>query len=53
MKLTGNIKEPEKMITSKISLYSAVSQGFEELIHHKDRHIKILIDPHAPEADLI
>ncbi|KAH0837715.1 chlorophyll synthesis pathway protein BchC [Fonsecaea pedrosoi CBS 271.37] len=44
---SGQLKEPEKMITSKIPLRDAVSKGFEELLKNKDRHIKILIDPHA------
>lgn len=33
----------EKMITSKINLEDTVTRGFEELLHHRDDHIKILI----------
>lgn len=35
----------EEMITSIIPLSNALSGGFEELVHHKDKHIKILIQP--------
>lgn len=42
---SGKIKTPETMITSKVPLTSAVEQGFRELLLHKDRHVKILIDP--------
>lgn len=32
------------MITSRIPLKEAVTQGFDELINNKDEHIKIMID---------
>ncbi|KAJ5818110.1 alcohol dehydrogenase [Penicillium riverlandense] len=35
---------PEKMITAKIKLGDAIDKGFQELIDHRDRHCKILID---------
>jgi threonine dehydrogenase-like Zn-dependent dehydrogenase len=38
---------PEKMITAKIKLGDAVDKGFQELIDHRDRHCKILIDAQA------
>ncbi len=36
----------DPLVTSKINLDNAVSQGFEELIHNGQKHIKILITPH-------
>lgn len=33
------------MITAKVPLSNAVSDGFEELVRNKDKHIKILVDP--------
>lgn len=35
------------MITSKIHLDEAIDQGFNQLLHHKDKHIKILIAPNG------
>ncbi|KPI44391.1 Cutinase transcription factor 1 beta [Cyphellophora attinorum] len=35
----------EKMITRRVGLEDIVRDGFEELIHNKDEHIKILISP--------
>lgn len=35
------------MITSKIHLNEAVEEGFHQLLHHKDKHIKILIAPNG------
>lgn len=37
----------EKMITARILLEDAVEKGFQELIDHRDRHCKILIDAQA------
>lgn len=37
----------EKMITARIKLEDAVEKGFRELIDHRDRHCKILIDAQA------
>ncbi|MEW6298828.1 MAG: 2,3-butanediol dehydrogenase [Thermodesulfobacteriota bacterium] len=36
---------PQQLITGRIGLDDVVEKGFLELIHHKDRHVKILIDP--------
>lgn len=35
----------EPMITGKISLDDIIDKGFEELVHNKDAHIKILVVP--------
>ncbi|VVT56519.1 uncharacterized protein SAPINGB_P005126 [Magnusiomyces paraingens] len=35
------------MITSKIHLEEAIDKGFHQLLHHKDKHIKILIAPNG------
>jgi len=32
------------MITSKIKLEEVVERGFKELIEHKDKHLKILVE---------
>lgn len=40
---TGALK-PEKMITSKIAIDRVVEDGFEPLIHQKEKHVKILVD---------
>jgi (R,R)-butanediol dehydrogenase/meso-butanediol dehydrogenase/diacetyl reductase len=37
--------QPQSLITGCIRLDDVVEKGFLELIHHKDRHVKILIDP--------
>jgi 2-desacetyl-2-hydroxyethyl bacteriochlorophyllide A dehydrogenase len=34
------------MISDHIALDDVVEQGLEELLHHNDRHVKILVDPH-------
>ena len=39
--------QPHSLITGRLRLDDAVEKGFLELIHHKDRHVKILIDPQA------
>ncbi|EMG47749.1 BDH2 Probable diacetyl reductase [(R)-acetoin forming] 2 [Candida maltosa Xu316] len=39
------IDELKMLITSKIHLQDGVEKGFNELVHHKDRHIKILFSP--------
>jgi threonine dehydrogenase-like Zn-dependent dehydrogenase len=41
----GKIKNPESMITARISLKNAVEDGFEALRTQKDKHVKILINP--------
>lgn len=35
----------KKLITKKVMLEDAVQGGFEELLQHKDKHMKILITP--------
>jgi hypothetical protein len=35
------------MISDQIPLDQLVDLGLEELLHHADRHIKILVDPSA------
>lgn len=39
----GKFDGYEKLVTSRIGLEHIVQQGFEELINHKDEHIKILV----------
>lgn len=33
------------MVTARIGLDEAIDGGFEELIHNKDKHVKILVTP--------
>lgn len=40
---SGALK-PAKMITSKIAIDRVVEDGFEPLIHQKEKHVKILVD---------
>ncbi len=40
----GSIKT-EGIITERIPLSNIVEGGLEELVGHKDRHVKILVDP--------
>lgn len=35
----------EKFVTSRVLLEDVVRKGLEELIHHKDDHVKILVTP--------
>jgi threonine dehydrogenase-like Zn-dependent dehydrogenase len=46
----GKFKGVSKMITSRIPLRDIVKKGFEELVHNKDQHVKILI---TPKEDLL
>ncbi|KAK5165697.1 uncharacterized protein LTR77_008620 [Saxophila tyrrhenica] len=39
----GRLKEPERMITAKISLEEGVEKGFKALLHEREKHVKILI----------
>ena len=39
--------DPAAMITARIELADVVKLGFDELVHNKDRHIKILVRPGA------
>jgi threonine dehydrogenase-like Zn-dependent dehydrogenase len=41
--LPGRLKEPERMITAKISLEEGVQKGFHALIEEREKHVKILI----------
>lgn len=41
----GRLKGYEKMVTGRIRLEDIGKKGFEELIAHKDDHIKILVTP--------
>ena len=36
------------MISDEIPLDDLVERGLEELLHHPDRHMKILVDPATP-----
>ncbi|KIM93810.1 hypothetical protein OIDMADRAFT_45955 [Oidiodendron maius Zn] len=36
--------KPDRMITSRIKLEDVVERGFKELIEHKDKHLKILVE---------
>jgi threonine dehydrogenase-like Zn-dependent dehydrogenase len=42
---TGKFKGAETMITSRIHLDDITKHGFEELLQHKDNHIKIMVTP--------
>ena len=42
--IVGKIK-PEAMVTGRIPLERTHEDGFLELIHNKDQHIKILVSP--------
>jgi hypothetical protein len=35
---------PSSMITSKITLSNVERDGFKELIHNKEKHVKILVE---------
>lgn len=39
----GRIKEPERMISARISLEEGVEKGFNALINEREKHCKILI----------
>jgi 2-desacetyl-2-hydroxyethyl bacteriochlorophyllide A dehydrogenase len=41
---SGKVDAPA-MITDHVALDDVVEQGLEELLHHNDRHVKILVDP--------
>lgn len=43
--MIGKIKNPESMITAKISLKNAITDGFDALLAQKDTHVKILVNP--------
>jgi hypothetical protein len=33
------------MVTSRIHVNDIVTKGFDELVNHKDKHIKIMVTP--------
>lgn len=39
--------DARKLVTDHIPLERLVVDGLEELLHHADRHVKILVDPNA------
>lgn len=39
--------DPAVLISDHIALADVVELGLDELLHHNDRHIKILVDPHV------
>jgi hypothetical protein len=43
--VAGRYPGVEEMVTSRIQLEDVATQGFEELIQNKDKHIKILVTP--------
>ncbi|KAF2825453.1 GroES-like protein [Ophiobolus disseminans] len=43
--VAGKFKGVETMVTSRIHLDDVATKGFDELVHHKDNHIKILVTP--------
>lgn len=44
-KLTEGKISPQDMVTGRIPLEKTYEDGFLELIHNKDQHIKILVSP--------
>jgi threonine dehydrogenase-like Zn-dependent dehydrogenase len=42
--LASRAVDPAVMISDHISLDRLVDLGLEELLHHADRHVKILVD---------
>ncbi|MFI5053475.1 MAG: alcohol dehydrogenase catalytic domain-containing protein [Acidimicrobiia bacterium] len=43
--LASGAVDARAMITDHIALEQVVDLGLEELLHHNDRHVKILVDP--------
>jgi threonine dehydrogenase-like Zn-dependent dehydrogenase len=43
--MAGKFEGIETMVTSRIHVDNIVIKGFEELVHHKDKHIKIMVTP--------
>ena len=43
--LASRAVDPAAMISDHIPLADLVDRGLEELLHHADRHVKILVDP--------
>lgn len=48
----GRIKNPETMITGRVSLERAIEDGFGQLLAGVEGHVKILINP-APELQAV
>jgi hypothetical protein len=48
--IAGKIAGYEKLITGRINMDDIVEKGFDELINHKDKHIKILVSPRGAVA---
>jgi (R,R)-butanediol dehydrogenase/meso-butanediol dehydrogenase/diacetyl reductase len=43
--VTGKYTSFERLVTSRIALDDIVEKGFEELVNHKDDHVKIMVTP--------
>ncbi|MBI3966420.1 MAG: zinc-binding dehydrogenase, partial [Chloroflexi bacterium] len=42
--------DPTPLITGRIGLENILSQGFDELLRNRDRHVKILVSPNLETA---
>ena len=45
--LSERFADPDLLISDHIALADVVERGLEELLHHNDQHVKILVDPAA------
>jgi threonine dehydrogenase-like Zn-dependent dehydrogenase len=45
LRLVAEGKVKGEMVTRRIGLEDIVKEGFDEVMNHKDRHIKILVSP--------
>jgi (R,R)-butanediol dehydrogenase/meso-butanediol dehydrogenase/diacetyl reductase len=43
--LANRTADPDILISDHIPLSEVIDRGLEELLHHNDSHIKILVDP--------
>lgn len=43
--MSGKLEGWQELVTGRIGLQSIVERGFEELLNHKDKHVKILVSP--------
>lgn len=43
--LRRGVADPHVLVSDHIALADVVELGLEELLHHRDRHLKILVDP--------
>ncbi|KAK3698912.1 hypothetical protein LTR37_016699, partial [Vermiconidia calcicola] len=41
----GKIKQPERLISSRVSMEDAVAKGLEGLLNDKNRNVKVLVEP--------